>query len=337
MQGEGFILPDKDRAPSVFGALVLLFIAFIGLEGSSVILMLLARAVALGGGSLNESALDFLASLIYYTLFIAVPVLVYYNKRPAIAVNMRIKPLSGKIALLCALAAIPGAFFVQSVNNLWCMLIEALGGRIVSPELVLPDTPAGMAGLILSTAALPALCEEMLLRGVLLGAYEERGSLKALFIVSVWFMCLHASVSGMPAEFLGGVMLAYLVITTGSVFAGIIYHTVHNSVILVMLYAARRLEQLIQTQPPEAQAQLAAETDGTVGVFPMLVMAAVTGLILYFFIRRIRQSRQTDTFGVEASPERERSAYEIVVLICCVLCALALYAANVLETVGLIK
>ena len=85
---------------------------------------------------------------------------------------------------------------------------------------------------MLLSAVLPAVCEETLFRGALLSAWEEKGSAKAMLIVSVLFMLLHGSVTGIPSELAAGLILCFLAISTGSVFAGIIFHTVYNSAIL---------------------------------------------------------------------------------------------------------
>ena len=81
---------------------------------------------------------------------------------------------------------------------------------------------------ILAYALLPALCEELIFRGVLLSEYEKFGTGAAIGASAIFFALLHFSLPLFPSYLFLGVLLACSLYTTRSLVAPILLHFGYN-------------------------------------------------------------------------------------------------------------
>jgi len=82
--------------------------------------------------------------------------------------------------------------------------------------------------LILAYAALPAICEEFVFRGVLCATLEERGLLPAIAYSSLAFGMLHFEFSHLPVYIFAGLLLCAVMYATRSLIATVILHFAYN-------------------------------------------------------------------------------------------------------------
>ena len=82
--------------------------------------------------------------------------------------------------------------------------------------------------LILAYAALPAICEEFVYRGILCHEYERGGVMRAVIISSLFFALLHFDIKNLPVYFFSGVILSMTMYATRSIFGAIIAHFLYN-------------------------------------------------------------------------------------------------------------
>lgn len=82
--------------------------------------------------------------------------------------------------------------------------------------------------LILAYAALPALCEEFVYRGILCHEFEHKGVVRAVLISSIFFGLLHFNLQNLPVYFFCGCMLALVLYATRSVWGAVITHFIYN-------------------------------------------------------------------------------------------------------------
>lgn len=164
-------------------------------------------------------------------------------------------------SVLSALLLGSGLWFVAgSVMEGW--------GPTPTPEMVELERQLrelGGAGgdrilLFAGVALAPALCEEFLFRGVVLGALRTRlNPWAAVLITATLFAIFHLNVYQFPTTFVVGTILGFLTLRSGSIFPAILVHLSHNAAAL-----------LYELNP-------VALSDGVV-VF--LVMAPVLGLLI---------------------------------------------------------
>ena len=328
-----FTLPDSEngngRKPSVFAASFLFLLAGMGkLVGEYVAWPFVFLAGRLFGG-VDAGAQSQLTQFLYYILFVALPVMLYARRDPGIASHLRIEPLKGRVAALSVLTAAVAVLFINCVSQLWFILVQCMGGTIPASGVAVPTTVRGLASAVILSAALPGVCEELLFRGLMLSAWEERGSLRAVTTVSLLFTLLHGNLLGIPSEFICGVLLACIVISSGSLFAGMVFHTVFNSTLLIASYWARTVET-------DAEAAYT----GALSLLPFLLGALLFGSILMFLMRRFRALRLRDgrkTFGVPPCPERPVRMSELVVQISGIIVASVWYVIDLFRISGFLQ
>lgn len=328
-----FTLPDSEngngRKPSVFAASFLFLLAGMGkLVGEYVAWPFVFLAGRLFGG-VDAGAQSQLTQFLYYILFVALPVMLYARRDPGIASHLRIEPLKGRVAALSVLTAAVAVLFINCVSQLWFILVQCMGGTIPASGVDVPTTARGLAYAVILSAVLPGVCEELLFRGLMLSAWEERGSLRAVTTVSLLFTLLHGNLLGIPSEFICGVLLACIVISSGSLFAGMVFHTVFNSTLLIASYWARTVET-------DAEAAYT----GALSLLPFLLGALLFGSILMFLMRRFRALRLRDgrkTFGVPPCPERPVRMSELVVQISGIIVASVWYVIDLFRISGFLQ
>ena len=328
-----FTLPDSEngngRKPSVFAASFLFLLAGMGkLVGEYVAWPFVFLAGRLFGG-VDAGAQSQLTQFLYYILFVALPVMLYARRDPGIASHLRIEPLKGRVAALSVLTAAVAVLFINCVSQLWFILVQCMGGTIPASGVAVPTTVRGLASAVILSAVLPGICEELLFRGLMLSAWEERGSLRAVTTVSLLFTLLHGNLLGIPSEFICGVLLACIVISSGSLFAGMVFHTVFNSTLLIASYWARTVETGAE-----------AAYTGALSLLPFLLGALLFGSILMFLMRRFRALRLRDgrkTFGVPPCPERPVRMSELIVQISGVIVTSVWYVIDLFRISGFLQ
>lgn len=86
--------------------------------------------------------------------------------------------------------------------------------------------------LALTMVIMPAVCEELLIRGVALYEYEKYGVTAAVIMTSLVFSLFHGSLLTAPALFVAGVCYAVTTLLFRSVWPAIICHCINNGLAL---------------------------------------------------------------------------------------------------------
>ena len=107
-------------------------------------------------------------------------------------------------------------------------------------RLVRAETPARLAWLVFLLAVTPAVCEEVVFRGVLLGATRTLAPWKMLLLNGLAFGAFHLSMETsarfLPTAWLG-IVIAWTVWRTGSIFTGVFMHFLNNGTIVLLASA----------------------------------------------------------------------------------------------------
>ena len=174
---------------------------------------------------------------LYYVPFVGVPLLLYARRRPGLGEAMRLDAPPALPMLSVALLALMSVYVASALSALWGAGLDALG--LKSPgSLPPPQNERELISSILLSAALPAVAEEMLFRGVVLSAWESRGTALAIGVSTALFALLHANLYGLPAFLLVGAVAGFAAWALHSVYAAIAYHTIYNAACLAIPYDA---------------------------------------------------------------------------------------------------
>jgi len=90
--------------------------------------------------------------------------------------------------------------------------------------------------MFLLIAASPAICEELLFRGMILSSLKQRlRSWQTVMIVALLFAIAHMNLFRFLPTFILGLSLSFIVVRTGSIFLSMIAHGVNNGFVLSLV------------------------------------------------------------------------------------------------------
>lgn len=137
---------------------------------------------------------------------------------------------------LTSLAAVSYSLAGVLVVSLWLYLLTSLNVKVPLEESWLnPSSWQEYPIALLSAAVVPALCEELMFRGLLYDLFDRRwGSRAAMIITSLLFALLHLSVQGFASLLLIGLFLVALRMRFGSLWPSVIFHGLYNVAVVVL-------------------------------------------------------------------------------------------------------
>ncbi len=175
---------------------------------------------------------DLLLSIsLVQVLVLVVPCMLYYLLRKRkLATPMLLSPVGLRhfwLILFSALTFVSGSllikFFFRFLSDTTVEMkgfFDALSGNLEDPSF---------AGVLLSLVIVPAVCEEVLFRGVLLAEYRALGDWNAILITALCFAMLHFSVENFLAYLFAGVLLGMVAVVSRSIIPAVLLHLLSNA------------------------------------------------------------------------------------------------------------
>lgn len=145
--------------------------------------------------------------------------------------------------------AVPAGFAICMAGNIatgWFItLVEGAGVTLTAPAAAVPGDPAGIAFHIIQIAVVPALIEEFALRGVVMQPLRRYGDTFAVIASSIIFALMHGNLIQAPFALIAGIGLGYFVISTGSIWTGVIIHFLNNLFSVIITLVQSNTEQSV--------------------------------------------------------------------------------------------
>lgn len=126
------------------------------------------------------------------------------------------------------------------VANIIISLIQVKFQNVLPISEPKIDLPSGALGFLISTlsvAVAPALIEEFLFRGVIMGSLLKFSKPFAIFTSSLLFAFVHGNLAQIPFAFLVGLVIGAMVVETNSFWTGVIIHFINNFISMCLDYA----------------------------------------------------------------------------------------------------
>lgn len=223
----------SDDSGKVF--LVAIFSTFFLAFFISLVCGAIASAIGLEEGELSKQIWYLIpASLSAPIAFTATFFL--YNKIAKIAfsaANIKVK-IGWKNTLICILVALIALFGLQPFISCVDYVLGLIGYDLA---LLSVNTFGEFVLYTFLTALLPAICEELIFRGMVLsGLRKSLSDGKAIVLSALLFALMHGSLQQLIYPFILGMILAWVVVRTGSTFASMIVHFVNNFLVVLMAY-----------------------------------------------------------------------------------------------------
>lgn len=279
-------LSDAQKTPiSLFDGGIAYLIAAVAL---CALQFLLRGLYALGIFDMNAmDAVGNVFSVLYYVAALGLPFAFFAARRSHPIESLRLNPISVGRAIGIALLAVFAFMLVNTVSIYYYAFVEMSGGVIYDAGYEIPDSTIGIIGMFFLIVALPAVFEECLFRGVLLNATESRGGKTAVVVTTLLFSLLHGSLLGLPSEWIGGTIMALLVLRLGSIYASVIYHTVFNGVAFAIMVYMRDLKVVNMS--------MLDQIGGTTGLMQLVPTLVIFSLLVFFQYRLcVRGTRSVD-------------------------------------------
>jgi len=144
---------------------------------------------------------------------------------------VKIRPLLW--VMLFALLLMPTVMMLNLLSQLFVpnYVMSSLASTASTPLIVS----------LLFNALLPAVVEEYIFRGVLFACYRPTGLWKSALVTGLFFGLTHLNLNQFAYAFVVGVLLAFLMEASGSLFAPMVVHFLINTVSVVYAHVLSRL------------------------------------------------------------------------------------------------
>ena len=109
-------------------------------------------------------------------------------------------------------------------------------------QTALPESAGALALCLNSLCVVPAVLEEIFVRGCLQSMFLRWGAWFSIIASGLVFTLLHADIAQMPAIFLLSVFLGLCAHATGSLLPGVVLHLANNTMSFLFLYIQQRMD-----------------------------------------------------------------------------------------------
>lgn len=205
------------------------------------IFQLISIAVEAAGSSAAENfnkviesaQFQYLFEILYSVLVVGGPffILGYVFHRKGLSGGIPMdKPKKAKYLPLVVIGGFGVCLAGNIVTSYLDMFFEMLTGMELT-NIEMPETPKSVGGVLLfflSTAVVPALVEEMALRGIIMQPLRRYGDWFAILCSALIFGLMHCNLVQIPFAFLAGIVIGYAVVVTESVWTGVLIHFMNN-------------------------------------------------------------------------------------------------------------
>ncbi len=198
-------------------------------------------ALAAGEGYAGTAWYRFLAYLLPQVCF-AVTALVFF-RRSKVSVRRTYGGCKWYYFPVAVLMQFGLTFSLSELNSLFLGWLQSLGYRDASAALPPLDGWYLLPALLI-IALLPAIFEETLFRGILVGRMtaSEWGTAATVFISGALFSLYHGNPAQTVYQFVCGVCFALIVVRAGSILPSMLAHFCNNAAIIILTSAGYGVE-----------------------------------------------------------------------------------------------
>ena len=211
-------------------------------EGSAYLFLVLPgafSAIGLAEGSVAYNNVTSAVSIVLYVLMFILPavfILCYVPKNNC-GVDYRIK--FPKRFIYVVFATLGCISVCSGITAIIQVSLEEIGIGFHGYDFNVPDDALGIILLIISTAVVPAIVEEILFRKAILSNLLPYGKWFAVIVSSVCFSLMHQNPSQTIYTFVAGIFLAIVVVECKSIFPAMLLHFINNSLAIVYMIISK--------------------------------------------------------------------------------------------------
>ena len=248
----------------------------------------------------GDATASALSAIVLYGVVFLIPVVLYcYARGAAFVSRLRLRFFTGRHVILILLGSV---FLISGATAISAFLCNrfpeayAASAPMSNPLYVMDGTVIGTLRTLLAFALVPALCEELVFRGVVTAEYETFGPGTAVIMSALTFAMIHFSFVRLPIYFFGGLVLSLVLYAGRSVFASWIVHFLYNTFVLLADTHMRRF---------------ISGSDGYILLtFGMTLTALISGFFLFYEAQKLYRHYGETNVPSPHTPGRKRSFTE---------------------------
>ena len=262
-----------------------------------------------------------LVSPVTEVLFLLLPLILFFIfSKVELKSALRIHCFSIKNLICVFVMAVCGYIVISGITGSLIALVYATGGGIPDSTGVSQIAEQSPWLYLILLVVITPLFEEFFVRGALLSGYQEMGKTRAALLTALLFGLLHGNLVMLPSTFLIGVLLAYIVIGTGSIWLTVFYHAVHN------LFACTGwIDQYVMQLPWTLGLMPGIETSAGMqlyGVYALVLWIAAALILGVLFYRMVRKAKRVEL--AKAEHTQKKTWYGFFIAALCILCVMVL-------------
>ena len=207
--------------------------------------------------------------------------------------------------ILAAVLGVSGQFVMMLLNVPANYILSILKMNVNTDSVAVATEWFDVVLGVFAVVIIPAVLEEFWMRGIIFGAYNRCNTRTAIIFTALIFALLHLSANEFVGFFFMGIVAAFVLIKSGSLYAAIVYHAFSNLTallfgafimpkiidyiwvvfaiaalvfVLVFVFAVRQKSRL------RASRVLGSTSIMVTSIFSMPVLASVAVVILKYFL-----------------------------------------------------
>lgn len=253
----------------------------------------------------------FIASFLVEALFAVVAFLVAFVRKIDIkkAANMD-KKISGKMVGLTFLISLVCLFGFSDLTSVFLDFLSLCGYKSILGSFEFGNF-GNYIGYVIAICVAPAICEELLFRGLVLSGFKDKGKKVAVIVSAILFTLMHGNAEQTIHQFIIGLVIGYIFIESGNLWLGVLVHFFNNFISITEAYI---LENILNGLTSSGAAELAAEAAPVtaVSLLSSLVFAVIFAAVAYLILKPLIRSLFHENERVNGTKQTETTATIVV-------------------------
>jgi len=277
------VFRDRQPTPTVSAALVC---------GVSILMLkFFVELAAVPAGNFNEFA--FQAILLQVAVILTPALILTFSLTTSPAQTLRLRAprlLTVPAAVLLAILLHPTIGALRALVMELYPIREDLLGQLEGLQAMFVSPPLWQALAVIALA--PAICEELAFRGFILSGFRHLGrKWRAILFSAVFFGLAHGMLQQSIIAGIVGTVIGYIAVQTGSIWPGIAFHFVNNSIGVLV---ARMTPELQQQYPVLLKLFGAPGENGAIYGWPMVLVTGLLslGILAWFSLLPVAKSQE---------------------------------------------
>ncbi len=193
-------------------------------------------------------------------------------------------------AVMLALLLHPAVHALQTIVTKLYPISEGMQRGLEGITSIITGAPLWPALAVMAFA--PAVCEELVFRGFILSGFRHLGrKWRAILFSAIFFGLAHAVFQQWIITCVVGVVIGYIAVQTGSILPGLIFHLIHNSLVVLL---PRIPSDMYEQYPILLTLFGAPGENGAIYSWPVVLVTGLIslGLLAWFSLLPVAKSHE---------------------------------------------